>query len=209
MGWTEIFILLFVTIGPVRPSIAFFTLTRTAETGLKRTLAIRAVSVAALVIVIVALFGAGLLANWQVSVDALLIAGGVILFLSALQLVLGEEKAAPDGPPPSPTLDHAIFPLAAPTIATPHGIVAVIAIEATLQGAREGLIFIALILGMMVINLLMLLSADRIYARIPPAVLKIVVRVLGVLLSALAVQFVVFGFDGLGLIPNPEIDVNN
>ena len=209
MSWNEIFALLFVTIGPVRPSLAFLALTMTAEPSLKRAIAIRAVSVAALVIVIFTLLGARVLANWRVSVDALLIAGGVILFVSALQMVIGEEKPAPEGPPPTPTVESGIFPLASPTIATPHGLVAIVAIEATLQGTSETMMLIGMILGLMVLNFLFLIFAHRIFAKIPPPVLKIVPRVLGILLSAMAVQFIIFGFDGLGLIPNPEIDVNN
>ena len=210
MSWVEIFVLLFVTVGPVRPSLAYLGLTKSAEPSLKRAIAIRAVSVAALVGVCFALLGAGILAKWQVSVDALLIAGGAILFVSALQMVIGEEKQGePDGPPPAPSLDTAVFPLAAPTIATPHGLVAIVAIEGTLQAPKDTAIFIALLLGMMVINLVSFLLADRIFGKIPPAFLKIVIRVLGVLLSAMAVQFIIFGLDGLGLIPNPEIDVNN
>ena len=94
-------------------------------------------------------------------------------------------------------------------MASPHGLVAIVAIEATLQGITEAAIFVALILGVMAFNLGFLLAADRIFSKIPPAILKIFLRVVGLLLCALAVQLIIFGFNGLGLIPNPEIDINN
>jgi multiple antibiotic resistance protein len=216
MGWIEIFVLLFVTVGPVRASIVYLGLTKSADADLKRAIAVRTVFISAVVCVIFALLGAGILAGLKVSVQSMLIAGGAILFIFALNLVLGDEKEAEtDDPPPAPSIDLAAFPLAVPLMASPQGLVAIVAIEATLQqGMTAGAIvevgiFVGLILGVMAINLVFLLAADRIFAKIPPAVLKVVLRVVGLLLCALAVQLIIFGFDGLGLIPNPEIDVNN
>lgn len=209
MSWVEIFVLLFVTIGPVRAAIVYLGLTKSADAALKRAIAVRTVTIAAVVCVIFALLGAAILAGLKVSVEALLIAGGAVLFIFALQLILGEDKEEKsDSPPPAPSLDIASFPLAVPLMASPHGLVAIVAIEATLKGPTQAAIFVALILGVMVINLGFLLAADRIFSRIPPAVLKIVLRVVGLLLCALAVQLIIFGFDGLGLIPNPDIDIN-
>ena len=194
----------------MRAAIVFLGLTKSADADLKRAIAVRTVSISAVVCVLFALVGAGILAGLKVSVEALLIAGGAILFIFALNLILGDEKeATPNGPPPAPSLDVAAFPLAVPLMASPHGLVAIVAIEATLQGMTEAAIFVALILSVMAINLVFFLAADRIFAKIPPAILKIVLRVVGLLLCALAVQLIIFGFDGLGLIPNPEIDVNN
>jgi multiple antibiotic resistance protein len=145
----------------------------------------------------------------KVSVEALLIAGGAILFIFALQLVIGEEKEEKsDGPPPAPSLDIATFPLGVPLMASPHGLVAIVAIEATLQYVVDGVIFVAMILGVMAFNLVFLLAADKIFSKVPHAILKIFLRVVSLLLCALAVQLIIFGFDGLGLIPNPDIDVN-
>ena len=124
-------------------------------------------------------------------------------------MVLAEEnEESPDGPPPAPSMDIAAFPLAVPLMASPQGLVAIVAIEATLEGITEAGILVALILGIMSINLVLLLAADRIFAKIPPAFLKVVMRIVGLMLCALAVQLMIYGFDGLGLIPNPDIDLN-
>lgn len=209
MTYFQAFMIIFVTLGPIRPSLAFFALGRTTEPEVRRAIATRAVGVATLVAAIIVLLGAGILGNWRVQVEALEIAGGIILFLGALQLVLAEEKPEPAAAqPPALTLESAIFPWAVPTLVTPQGIVALIALDAAIDTPNHAVIFIAFVLGVMVLNYLALVFADKIYAKVPPQVLKLVVRVLGVLLAGLAVQIVLFGFDGLGLIPSPDVELN-
>ena len=216
MGWIEIFVLLFVTVGPVKAAIVHLGLTRSAEPALKRAIAFRAVTISTVVCVIFAVVGAGILAGLKISVEALLIAGGAILFVFALNMVMAEDKEeTTDAPPPAPSMDVAAFPLAVPLMASPQGLVAIVAIEATLQqgmtaGAiTEVAIFVGLILGVMAINLVFLLGADKIFSRVPPAFLKVLMRIVGLMLCALAVQLMIYGFDGLGLIPNPEIELGN
>lgn len=207
MSWTEILVLLFVTIGPIRAALIYLGLTKSADVQLKRSIAIRTVMISTVICVMFAILGAVILSGLKVSVEALLIAGGAILFVFALQLVIGEEKQQPEGEePPAPSIEIATFPLAVPLMASPHGLVAIVAIEATLSGMTEGLIFVVCIFAIMAFNLFFLLAADKIFARIPPAILKIFLRVVGLLLCALAVQLIIFGFDGLGLIPNPDIE---
>lgn len=210
MGWTDIFVLLFVTIGPVRASLVYLGLTKSADADLKRAIAYRTVTVSTVICIIFALIGAAILAGLKVSTEALLIAGGIILLLFALNLILGEDRdQASDGPPPTPSMDVATYPLAVPLMASPQGLVAIVAIEGTLQGTGDGAIFLVLILVMMAINLGFLLAADKVFAKIPPEILKIFLRIVGLLLCALAVQLIIFGFDGLGLIPNPEVELNS
>lgn len=216
MSWMEVFILLIVTTGPTKAAIVHLGLTKNADAALKRAIAIRAVFIAAVVCILFVLAGAIILTSLKISVESLLIAGGAILFVFALNMVIAEDKEeSASGPPPAPSMDVAAFPLAVPLMASPQGLVAIVAIEATLQqGFTPGAItevgiFIGVILCVMAINLCCLLAADRIFSKIPPAVLKVVMRVVGLLLCSLAVQLIIFGFDGLGLIPAPEIDLNN
>lgn len=162
MNWIDTVVLLFVTIGPVRAALVFLGVTQSADADLRRAIAFRTVSVSAVICVVFALLGALILAGLKVSVEALLIAGGAILFIFALQLILGDDKEqTSDGPPPAPALDAATFPLAVPLMASPHGLVAIVGIEATLQNATEGAIVVAIILGIMAFNLGFLLAADR------------------------------------------------
>lgn len=210
MGWSEIFVLLLVTIGPTRAALVYMSLTKSADASLKRAIAFRTVTVSTVICLVFALIGAAILAGLKVSTDALLIAGGIILLLFALNMILGEDKdQSADGPPPAPSLEVATFPLAVPLMASPQGLVAIVAIDATLQaGTGDGAIFLVLILAVMAINLGFLLAADKIFAKIPPEILKIVLRIVGLLLCSLAVQLMIFGFDGLGLIPDPDVELN-
>ena len=208
MGWLESFVLLFATTNGLKAAIVSLAMTKTADPALKRAIAFRTVKIACVVCILFALAGAAILGGLKVSVEALLIAGGAILFVFALNMVISEDKTPPpDEPTPTPSLDIAAFPLAVPLMASPQGLVAIVAIEATLhQGVTMDAIFdvgilVGLILIIMAINLGILLGAERIFAKISPAVLKVVMRIVGLLLCALAVQLMITGFEGLGVIP--------
>ncbi len=216
MGWIESFVLLFATTNGMKAAIVSLAMTKNADAALKRAIAFRAVLITTVVCLLFALAGAAILGALKISVEALLIAGGVILLLFALNMVLSEEKETPaDEPLPAPSMDIAAMPLSVPLMASPQGLVAIVAIEATLnQGMTMAAIhdvgiLVGLILIIMAINLGMLLGAERIFAKISPAVLKVVMRIVGLLLCALAVQLMITGFDGLGLIPNPDIGATN
>lgn len=211
MGWLEIFILLFATTNAGKAAIVSLTMTRNADAALKRKIAFRAVLITTVVCVLFTLAGAVILSALKITVEALLISGGAILFVFALNLVIAEDKPeTTSGPPPAPSIGIAAYPLAVPLMASPQGLVAIIAIEATLrQGFSPGAIMdVGLLLGIiliiMAINLGVLLGAERIFAKIPPEFLKVAMRIVGVLLCALAVQLMITGFDGLGLIPAGE-----
>ena len=211
MGWVEIFVLLFATTNAMKAAIVSLAMTKNADAALKRAIAFRAVLISTVVCILFALAGAAILAGLKITVEALLISGGAILFVFALNMVIAEEKEAPaDTPPPAPSMDIAAFPMAVPLMASPQGLVAIVAIEATLhQGITTAAIIdvgtlVGIILIIMAINLGILLGAERIFAKISPAVLKVVMRIVGLLLCALAVQLMISGFDGLGLIPAAE-----
>ncbi len=211
MGWLEIFILLFATTNAFKASIVSLAMTANADAALKRKIAFRAVLITTVVCLLFTVGGAVILSALKITVEALLISGGAILFVFALNLVIAEDKPAPaNAPAPAPSIGIAAYPMAVPLMASPQGLVAIIAIEATLrQGFSPGAIMdvsilVGIVLIIMAINLGLLLGAERIFAKIPPEFLKVVMRIVGVLLCALAVQLMIAGFDGLGLIPAVE-----
>ena len=139
------------------------------------------------------LIGEGLLSAFHISLAALKIAGGLILLLFALHLVLGEErKDEAETGPPAPSLDIAVYPLAMPLMATPQGLVAIVTLAASMRGGGL-LLLLALVLVVMVFNLFFMLFADRILGLLGPAALKVVLRVFGLLLCGLAVQLIFWG----------------
>ena len=203
MGVLEILLLLGVTIGPTKAGAMYLSLTAGADPALKRQIAIRAVATAAIVCGAFALIGQELLKLFHVSIPAMLIAGGVILFIFALHLVLGEEHEAPveGAAPRTLSIDVASYPLAVPLMASPQGLVAIVAIAAADPGLDTRIKMLALVLLVMAGNLAFLLSAERIFKKLSPAILKVVMRVFGLLLCGLAVQLVLIGLQKLGVLP--------
>lgn len=202
MGALDILVILFITIGPTKAAAMYLGMTGGTDPAFKRQVAIRTVTVAAIVCVIFVLLGKAILGMFHISLPALMIAGGLILFVFALQLVLGEDHAAPEGGPrPAPSIDIASYPLAVPLMASPQGLVAITTIAASRPGLGNALVLLALVLGVMAVNLIVLLSADKIFSRISPAILKVTMRILGLLLCGLAVQLVIFGLMQLGVLP--------
>jgi len=202
MGTLDILVILLVTIGPTKAAAMYLGMTAGADPALKRQIAIRAVATAAIVCVTFVLLGEALLAMLHVSIPALLIAGGIVLFVFALNLVLGEDHDPPaESGPRTPSLDIAAYPLAVPLMASPQGLVAIVTVSAGLNSVVGTLTLLASVLLVMGINLAALLSADKLLAKIPVAVLKVVMRIFGLLLCGLAVQLVILGLQKLGVLP--------
>jgi multiple antibiotic resistance protein len=198
----DIMLLLAVTIGPTKAAAMYLSLTAGAEPALKRQIAIRAVTTAAVICGIFALLGQALLSLFHVSIPAMLIAGGIILFIFALHLVLDDDHHD-DGVPgthPIASLDVATFPLAVPLMASPQGLVAIVAIAAAEPGWGTRLLMLMLVLLQMALNMAFLLFADRIFSKISPAILKVAMRIFGLLLCGLAVQLVIIGLRQLGVL---------
>lgn len=201
MSVLDILLLFSVTIGPTKAAAMYLSLTAGADPALKRRIAIRTVATATIVCSIFALVGQGLLGLFHVTIPAMLIAGGIILFVFALHLVLGEEhEEVSDRPRQAVSLDVASYPLAVPLMASPQGLVAIVAIAASDPGWGTRLLMFVLVLLVMAVNLVFLLFADKIFSRISPAILKVVMRVFGLLLCGLAVQLVIIGLQRLGVL---------
>jgi multiple antibiotic resistance protein len=204
MGALDILVILFITIGPSKAAAMYLGMTAGTDPAFKRQVAIRTVTVAAIVCLVFVLFGKAILGMFHISLPALMIAGGLILFVFALHLVLGEDQDKAEEPGTTraaPSLDIASYPLAVPLMASPQGLVAITTIGASRPGIGNALLMLALVGVVMAVNLVVLLSADKIFSRISPAVLKVTMRILGLLLCGLAVQLVIFGLAQLGVLP--------
>ena len=198
-GVLDIVTVLLVTIGPLKALIIYATLTARADADFRRQVAIKTVTTAAIVTLVFVLAGEMLLQIFHVSLPALKIAGGIILLLFAIGMIMGghggeEEK------PKALSLDLAVYPLAMPMMATPQGLVALTAITAAQPNLLWVGVIALIVLAIMALNLACLLSADRIIKAIGPSGLQIIAKVAGVLLTGLAVQLMILGFRDLGLI---------
>jgi multiple antibiotic resistance protein len=200
----EAFTFLFVALGPLNVIGPFSTFTQGRGAGVKRGLAFKAFLVAAIALLFAATLGAKTLQAWGISVGALLLAGGAILFLVALQPVLagyaprgGRAQAAAVTESSEPEL--AFSPLAFPTIVTPYGLALLILLFTLYPLGAGGLGILAIASFVLVLDLLAMLCTDLL-AKIPfvkPG-LDILGCVMGVLLIALGIQAVADGFRLLG-----------
>jgi multiple antibiotic resistance protein len=199
-GIVDIIVILLITVGPLKALIVYATLAGGAEPALRRQIAFRTVLIALIVTLLFVVAGEFILKVLHISLPALKIAGGIILMLFAIGMVMGDSHGKDDGALKKITIDVAAYPLAIPLMATPQGLVAITAITAAMTTRMQVLVVAAIVAGIMAFNLVCLLMADRIIKALGAATLQIVARVFGLLLTALAIQLMILGFIDLGLI---------
>lgn len=195
------FATLFVVIDPPGLVPLFIALTTGMDTAHRRKLAQRACIIASVLLTLFGLFGEQLLSFIGISMPAFRIAGGILLFLTALDMLFERRTQRREGQHPDPNHDPSVFPLATPLIAGPGAIATMILLmgqageDWTLRLAVLGLLY-----GMILATFLFLLASapfERLLGRTGTVVIT---RLLGMLLAALSVQFVIDGVRGTGLI---------
>ena len=194
------FVTLFVIIDPIGLTPLFVALTQGMTARARRAIALRACIVSALILCLFAAFGEAVLGFVGISMPAFRIAGGILLFLTALDMLFErrskrrEDQADEDeGPDPS------VFPLAIPLIAGPGAIASVILLAGQNPGPEGLVATIAVMLGVLLIVLLLFLLAGLMERALGKTGINVVTRLLGMLLAALSVQFVLDGLRAFGL----------
>jgi multiple antibiotic resistance protein len=200
LGALDVLMVFLVTIGPLKATVVYVEMTADADLSFRRRVAIKTVLSATLVAIVFVVAGEFLLKAFHVSLPALKIAGGLILLLYALSMVIGDESNHGDHDRTAQSTDIGIYPLAMPLMATPQGIVAIVTITATATSINEVLLIAGLIFGVMAFNFVFLLAAHRIISLIGPSALQVVTRIVGLLLVALAVQLIIWGLGDLGVL---------
>lgn len=197
IGIFNLFIIFFVTLGPLKTIPSFLHLTQNADYALRRQLAVRSAAIATVVLLLVAIIGQNMLRVWNVHLPALLIAGGILLFTVAFRIVLSEynppEKAAP---PEQPSLNMAVSPLAFPTIVPPFGLA--IALTIMVMSQELGIspfVILGLLVLVMLLNLIGMLAARPILMVLKPVTLRILGFALGVLQLAMGVEWIISGLE--------------
>jgi multiple antibiotic resistance protein len=199
---TELFISAFVTffvvIDPPGCAPIFTSLTAGTDAAHRRAMAIRSVLVASGILLIFAVFGEDLLGALGISLDAFRTAGGIMLFLIALDMVFEKrterrESRAQDVKDNPQHEDISIFPMAIPMIAGPGSIASVMLLMAKSNGLTESLIVLGALGAMLLLTLVSLLLAGPLMKLLGYRVEAMITRILGVVLAALAAQFVIDG----------------
>ncbi len=197
------FVTFFVVIDPPGCAPIFASLTRGGGDAYRRQMALRSTAIAAAVLAVFALVGEPLLKALGISLDAFRIAGGIMVFLIALEMVFEkrterregradeinqrrevERRAEPE--------DVSVFPMAIPMIAGPGSIATVMLVTSRNHGLHLAVVLLALV-AVLALMAASLLAAGAIMRVLGDKLEAMITRILGVLLAALAAQFVVDG----------------
>lgn len=205
------FVTLFVVIDPPGCAPIFAGLTRDASPLQRRSMAIRSTLIATVLLFLFALVGEKLLSTLGISLDAFRIAGGIMLFLIALEMVFEKRTERREGRADEisrkaaeehrPVEDISVFPMAIPMIAGPGSIATVMLLVSRSHGIEQTLLVLGALLAVLALTMAALLAAGPIMRVLGPKLEAMITRVLGVLLAALAAQFVIDGISaafGLG-----------
>ena len=196
------FVTLFVVIDPPGCAPIYAGLTSGATRAQARSMALRASLIAGVILLIFALFGEGLLAALHIELDAFRIAGGIMLFLIALDMVFEkrtqrrEERAEKVRATPE-VEDVSVFPIAMPMIAGPGSIATIMLLMSRSQGTEQTLVVLAALVAVLALTALALLAAGPVMKLLGASVEAVITRLLGVLLAALAAQYVIDGLKSV------------
>lgn len=188
-AFTSAFVTLFVIMDPVGTLPVFLSLTAGQSPGRQRRSAMLAVTVSFLVIALFAVFGQAILSYLHISLEALQVAGGLLLLLVALELLTGNMKE----PTAAAGTNVAMVPLGTPLLAGPGAIVATMVFTKRLDGLVD---VTGLALGLVAVHAVLLLTmffSIPILRLIRESGVMLVTRIAGLLLSAIAVQMVADG----------------
>jgi multiple antibiotic resistance protein len=195
------FATLFVVIDPPGLVPMFIALTTGMTNDRRRAMALRACIIAAALLTLFGLAGESILGFIGISMPAFRIAGGILLFLTALDMLFERRTQRREGQHADPDHDPSVFPLATPLIAGPGAIASVILLVGQSGPGWTGTItVIALMLAMIAVTYAFLLASPPLERLLGRTGTIVITRLLGMLLAALSVQFVIDGVKGTGLI---------
>jgi multiple antibiotic resistance protein len=199
------FATLFVVIDPPGLVPMFIALTRGMAAERRQAMARRACLIAAALLTLFGLFGEAILGFIGISMSAFRIAGGILLFLTALDMLFERRTQRREGQSAEPDHDPSVFPLATPLIAGPGAIASMILLvgQAEAMGGAPwsgAAVVIGLMLLMMVVTWAFLLASPPLERLLGRTGVIVITRLLGMLLAALSVQFVIDGIRQTGLI---------
>ena len=191
------FTTLFIIIDPPGLVPLFIALTQGMTPQHRRAIGLRACLVAGGLMIVFLFLGEAVLAFIGISMPAFRIAGGVLLFLTALDMLFERRQArrqgnAADGAA-DPAHDPSVFPLALPLIVGPGAITTIILLAGQAETSAEFGAIAGVLLANLVVVFLFFLAAPAIERALGRVGVNVVTRVLGMLLAALAIQFILDG----------------
>lgn len=195
------FVTLFVVIDPPGCAPIYAGLTKEASPAQARNMALRATAIGAVILVIFAFFGESLLGALHIELDSFRIAGGLMLFWIAFEMVFEkrtkrrEERADKINADPE-VEDVSVFPMAMPMLAGPGAIAAIMLLMNEAETTAEKVEVFAALGSVLFITAIALVTAGPLIRLLGDKVEAVITRLLGVLLAALAAQYVIDGIKG-------------
>ncbi len=197
------FATLFVVMDPIGLTPLFLALTQGMNAQQRRTVALRAAFVAGGLLTLFAVFGENVLGFLGISMAAFRISGGILLLLTALDMLF-ERRTKRRKDQSETTVDAAedpsVFPLAMPLMAGPGAIATIILLSSQGDGYSGTMLALVVMFTVLLITLALFLAANLFERFLKETVITVLTRVLGMLLAALAVQFVLDGLQSFGVV---------
>lgn len=199
-SFLKFFVVFFLVVEPISLVPVFASLTEGANAHYRRRMAIKSVIVAGFIIIGFALSGAAFLSAMGISIDSFRIFGGLLLFLVALEMVFAREsgtRTSTDEQAESRRrADISVFPLAFPFMSGPGALTTILLWFGPVSVKDDAILFFTLLAAailVLLISLVMMLAAGPMMRLLGTTGTNVANRLLGVILGALAVQFIVDG----------------
>lgn len=194
------FVTLFVIIDPIGLTPIFLALTQGMTPRERRGVAIRASLTATFILALFTLFGEAVLAFAGISMPAFRVAGGILLFLTALDMLFERrtKRRKHQGEEATEAEDPSVFPISIPLIAGPGSIATVILLAGQKPGIEGFALVMSIVIAVLALMLVMFMVSGVLERLLGKTGINVVTRLLGMLLAALSVQFVLDGLRAFG-----------
>lgn len=199
------FVTLFVVIDPLALAPLFLALTRGKPARVRRAIAVRASLTAIGVLTVFGAFGEAVLNFAGISMPAFRVAGGLLLFLTALEMLFERrtkrrehQAEGADDDDGQDDHDPSVFPLAIPLIAGPGAIASMILLAGQNPGPEGLAVVVAVMVVVVTLSMVSFMVSDLMERVLGKTGINVITRLLGMLLAALAVQFVLDGLRDFG-----------
>lgn len=197
----DLFILLLIGMGPKIALVPFLDLTKGMDENTQRKVARRMVETAVGTALLLAILGWFLMRLLHFTPGAANIAGGIVLLLLALHMLVSPGKENhQDAASGRNAMQMALYPLAVPYLLNPAGIAAIVIASSEIDSLAMVIVLVALILIVGGLDWLIFSNMDKLVKHLDPSRLAVTEAVFGVLLAALAVQLMLDGLAELGII---------
>jgi len=199
-GVIDTFFLLLIGIGPKLALLPFLEVTASLDPKTKAQVQRKMLTTASVVAVVLVIFGELLRGLLHFSVGSLSIAGGIILLVLAVRMVLGGSGATNHQTEGKNPMQLAQTPLAVPYLLNPVGIVALITISAEAQSISTILVELAVLGFVLVIDFVVFHWANSVSDNLKEDRMVVIEKVFGFLIAAIAIQLVLDGLVSTGVI---------